>query len=78
MAKSTEEVYSDLIETRDRLLGELRTGNIKPSYSINGQSVQWTEYRKHLIAELKELAELIALYGEDDGGIAHETTQYTT
>lgn len=33
----------------------------KPSYSIDGQSVQWNEYRKSLLDEFKSLNELITM-----------------
>jgi len=39
------------------------TANPKPSYAINGQSVQWTEYYKVLLESLKTLNEQIQVAG---------------
>lgn len=39
---------------------ELAAGNIKPNYSIEGQSVDWIAYNKFLIEQIKELTLLIA------------------
>lgn len=33
----------------------------KPSYTIDGQSVQWNEYLKMLMDAMKEVSELIAI-----------------
>ena len=32
----------------------------KPSYSIDGQSVSWTEYRTSLLSQIKQIDELTA------------------
>lgn len=37
------------------------TASPKPSYSIDGQSISWTEYHAMLVAQLKELNLLIAI-----------------
>lgn len=37
------------------------TVNPKPSYTVDGQSVQWNEYLKMLMDGLKQLAELAAI-----------------
>lgn len=61
-----------------RVVTELAEGDIKPDYSINGQSVQWTQYRQHLLEETERLQGLLDTIGEDDGGIAWEQTQAYT
>lgn len=35
------------------LLAEIATGESKPSYSINGQTVDWPAYRRWLFDELR-------------------------
>jgi hypothetical protein len=39
------------------------TTNPKPTYSINGQNVPWTEYYRELIQRQKDLNELIQIAG---------------
>ena len=70
-------VAENLQTSLDRVAAELATGDIKPNYSINGQSVQWADYREHLLTELLRLQAAIDVFG-DDGGIVEEATQYTT
>ena len=36
------------------------TENPKPSYNIDGQEVEWTEYRRSLMLDLKEINQQIA------------------
>lgn len=62
----------------ERVVSELAEGDIKPDYSINGQSVQWTRYRDHLLGEAERLNDLIDSIGDEDGGIVEEVTQHTT
>ena len=62
----------------DRYAAELAAGPIKPDYSINGQSVDWVDYRKFLLDEITRLTELVDSLGEDDGGIVTELTQTWT
>lgn len=53
----------ELLELRrTTILTELSTLTSRPDYSISGQSVQWTAYRKGLLDELKEIQELILMY----------------
>lgn len=60
-----------------RVALELAEGDIKPSYSVNGQSFSWAEYRAHLLNEMERLRALIN-DAEDDGGICYvETETYT-
>lgn len=55
---------------RSAVLAELAAGETpsgaslrKPSYSIDGQAVNWDEYRKSLYAELESIDRLIASTG---------------
>lgn len=45
---------------RSAYLTELATGNVKPSYSIDGQSVDWNAYRASLLESIAKLNALIA------------------
>ena len=48
------------LQTRkSAILSELAAMGTKPDYSINGQSVQWTAYRKSLLEELEMINGLI-------------------
>lgn len=38
-----------------RIYAEIAAGALKPSYSINGQSVDWPAYRRSLLEEVKVL-----------------------
>lgn len=68
-----------LLETAlDRVVTELAEGPIKPSYNINGQSVDWPAYRQHLLEELEQLQTAVETIGDEEGGIVEEVTQYTT
>lgn len=60
----------DLIAARDRIAAELAAGDIAPAYSIDGQAVDWTAYRRALLEELKEYTELI----KEAGGPVEEWT----
>ena len=60
----------------DRYAKELAEGDIKPDYSVNGQSFQWVEYREFLSKEIERLTALIDTVSED-GGIVVEETQTT-
>lgn len=44
---------------RSAYLTELAAGNVKPSYSIDGQSVSWNEYRHSLLDSIERLNGLI-------------------
>ena len=49
------------LQTRkENILAELATMESKPSYSIDGQWVDHTAYRRSLLEELRLLEELIA------------------
>ena len=55
---------------RSAILAELAAGETpggdslrKPSYSIDGQSVDWSDYRRSLYDELREIDRLIATTG---------------
>ena len=39
------------------------TANPKPSYSLDGESVSWSEYQRLLMDQLKSIREQIALEG---------------
>lgn len=64
--------------TLTRYQTELVEGDIKPDYSIDGQSVQWVKYRTWLLDEIVRLSDLIDSLGEDDGGITVAETQMWT
>lgn len=69
----------DNLETAlTRVTRELAEGDIKPNYSINGQSVSWADYRQKLLDEAERLNQMIEELGEDDGGIVYEETQMWT
>ncbi len=78
MALDREALKAKLETALTRAVTELAEGDIKPDYSINGQSVQWTAYRAHLLDEVERLQGLIDVIGDDDGGIAWEETQVYT
>ncbi len=48
---------TDLQDARDNIAANIKaiTASPKPSYSIDGQTVQWTAYLRMLIDKLKEL-----------------------
>lgn len=55
---------TDLQAAADALSAELATqsaalaaaiANPKPSYSVGGRSVQWTEYRAQFVAQIRDL-----------------------
>lgn len=48
---------------RSAITAELAAGNSKPSYSIGGQSVSWTEYRLSLYEEMDKINNLIRQLG---------------
>jgi len=51
-----------LITTRDNLLAQIETESAspKPSYSIGGQSVSWTEWWTAMLANVEKLDKLIS------------------
>lgn len=53
---------ADLVAIRSNIVARLKevTASAKPSYSIDGQSYSHTEYFQALIAQLKQIDELIA------------------
>lgn len=58
----TEDYSTNLITTRlnvSKRLSEI-TSNPKPSYSVNGQTVQWAAYHNMLTETLARLNKLIA------------------
>ena len=52
---------ADLITSRDALTSTLATesANPRPDYSVAGRSLSWSSYRADLIAQIKELNQLI-------------------
>lgn len=56
---------ASLQQTKAQVLADLAaiTANPKPSYSINGQNVQWTEYFDRLTGRVAELNRLIQVEG---------------
>jgi hypothetical protein len=42
--------------TADRVLGKERV-----TYSLNGRNFQWSEYRKNILQELKDMAQVLAM-----------------
>jgi hypothetical protein len=75
---TTAERLTKLEATLDRYITELAEGDCKPSYNINGQAVNWEQYRTALNKWIKETQELIDMLGGDEGGIVEEVTQFTT
>ena len=68
-----------MLETAlDRVITQIAEGPIKPSYSKDGQSFSWAEWRKMLEEEALSLQSLIESLGDDEGGIVEVVTQYTT
>ncbi len=63
----------DWLAIRANLIAALRTesANPKPSYSINGQSVDWNGYRTSLIAEIEKINQLISA-SEGPYEVVHE------
>lgn len=48
--------FAQNLETaRNAYAAELAAGNVKPSYSIDGQSVSWNEYRSNLMEMIEKL-----------------------
>jgi hypothetical protein len=47
---------------RSQILAELAdlTAHRKPTYSVDGQTFSWNDYRSRLISDLREIDELIA------------------
>jgi len=58
----------DLKTTREQVAARLKeiTAEQKPSYSVNGQTVQWSAYHNMLSEQLARLNKLIA-EGDGDG-----------
>lgn len=54
-----------LIQAQTNIATQLAavTANPKPSYSIDGKTVSWTEYQAMLIQQLETLAEQIQTIG---------------
>ena len=72
----SEDYATNLETTRlnvSKLLAEI-TANPKPSYNVNGQAVNWTEYHKMLTETLSRLNKLIA-EGEVDATPFEEVSQ---
>jgi len=44
---------------RSQILADL-TAHRKPTYSVDGQTFSWNDYRSRLISDLREIDELIA------------------
>ena len=57
MANSTPDYLTSLIAARDNaaaMLVEI-TKSPKPSYTVHGHSVSWTEYQKMLLGQIAEI-----------------------
>lgn len=76
MAKTDEELKAELVQTRENVITQLKemSTSFKPSYNIDGQKIDWKEYRESLMKQLKDLNEQIA--GFDDT-FEIESTMYT-
>ncbi len=57
---------------------EEATANPKPSYSVDGQSVSHSEYRRSLLEEILRIDELLAREGDDNAGPFEETLRGIT
>ena len=66
----------NLIQARDNIAETLSriTKDPKPTYSVDGKSVSWTEYLTALTQQLKALNEAIQVAG----GPVQLATRYTT
>lgn len=56
-----QEAYDNLVlefnqHTADRVLGKERV-----TYSLNGRNFDWNGYRKQVVQELKDLAQVLAM-----------------
>ncbi len=49
----------NLVSARDAYATELALGNVKPTYSIEGQNVDWNAYRASLLDSIARLNGLI-------------------
>jgi len=67
---------TDLITLRDQLMARILevTAAPKPSYSIDGQAVSWTQYLTELRKQLKDTNGLI---NDADGPYSFETQLFT-
>lgn len=74
MAKSDDEVIISLKKSRDNILTLIEeiTTDPKPSYSIDGQKVDWAQYLKQLQESLKAIEENL----EDKDGLYEEHSQF--
>lgn len=63
----------DLLATRANLIATLRveSASPKPSYSINGQSVDWNGYRASLMQQIESINQMIAAI-EGPWEVVHE------
>lgn len=75
MSNSIATVLEQLRLARDSYITALRTlatdaatNNIRPSYSVGGQSVSWPEAHRVATEMIKELTEQINAYSWMDGG----------
>jgi len=68
-------IATDLVALRATLAASL--ANPKPSYSVDGRSFSWTEYRARLVQQQGELADqlrnLNAQYIKALGSVEHST-----
>lgn len=52
-------LVDDLIAERTRIMEALENTPIRPSYSVDGQSLNWGSHRKDLLDQLQQLNEMI-------------------
>jgi len=52
---------TDLQDSRDQIASQIKdlTENPKPSYSIDGQSISWTQHFEALVERLKDINDAI-------------------
>lgn len=76
MAKTDEELKIELQSIRENIITQLKEMSLspKPSYNIDGQKVDWTEYRESLMRQLKDISAQVALF---DDLFEQESTMYT-
>lgn len=76
MAKTDAELLVELRTIRENVITQLKemSRTFKPSYSIDGQKIDWREYRESLMKQLQDINEQISLF---DDLFEQESTMYT-
>ena len=74
--EALRETRQNYILTLKNLSADQAAGTLKPTYNIDGQSVNWTRYQEILMKNIKDLTEQIAqaddpLYTEDTQAIVN-------